>query len=145
MYAELHGFESVATSHGHNHRLLTCGHRLIVKNSAAETLKACWRSSDVRKVLARVADLRDVSQLQFAVAEATSALGPTDIVVANAGIAAMGGKGDPDTMFRQIVDVNLVGVWNTVIAAAPSMQEAGKGGAIVLISSTLGLKGTGGD
>lgn len=97
------------------------------------------------KVVARVADVRDISQLQSAVAEATTALGPIDIVVANAGIAAMGSKADPDTVFRQIVDVNLVGVWNTVIAAAPSMQEAGKGGAIVLISSTQGLKGTGGD
>jgi len=96
-----------------------------------------------RKVVARVADVRDISQLQSAVAEATTALGPIDIVVANAGIAAMGGKADPDTVFCQIVDVNLVGVWNTVIAAAPSMQEAGKGGAIVLISSTQGLKGTG--
>lgn len=31
------------------------------------------------------------------------------------------------------------------MAAAPSMREAGEGGAIVLISSTQGLKGTGGD
>jgi NAD(P)-dependent dehydrogenase (short-subunit alcohol dehydrogenase family) len=47
-------------------------------------------------------------------------------------------------VFRQIVDVNLIGVWNTVMAAAPSMQAAATGGAIVLVSSTQGLKGTGG-
>jgi SDR family mycofactocin-dependent oxidoreductase len=98
-----------------------------------------------RKIAARVADVRDGSALQLAVSEATSVVGPIDIVVANAGIAAIGGNADPDRVFRQVVDVNLVGVWNTVMATAPTMQEAGKGGAIVLISSTQGLKGTGGD
>ncbi len=49
------------------------------------------------------------------------------------------------SLFRDIIDVNLIGVWNTVIAAAPSMRAARKGGAIVLISSTQGLKGVGGD
>ena len=69
-----------------------------------------------RKIVARVADVRDAPGLRRAVAEATNTVGPIDIVVANAGIAAAGGKADPD-----------------------------RGGAIVLISSTQGLKGTGGD
>lgn len=43
------------------------------------------------------------------------------------------------------MDINLVGVWNTVMAAVPSMRAAGRGGSIVLTSSTQGLKGTGGD
>lgn len=98
-----------------------------------------------RRIVARVADVRDAPGLLRVVSEAADALGPPDIVVANAGIAAAGGKADPDRVFRQIVDVNLIGVWNTVMAAAPSMQAAGKGGAIVLVSSTQGLKGTGGD
>lgn len=98
-----------------------------------------------RKVVAQVADVRDARGLRRVVSEATSALGQIDIIVANAGIATTGGKADPDKAFREVVDVNLVGVWNTVMAAVPSMQEAGKGGAIVLISSTQGLKGTGGD
>jgi SDR family mycofactocin-dependent oxidoreductase len=98
-----------------------------------------------RKIVARVVDVRDATGLQCVVSEATSALGPIDIVVANAGIAAMGGKADPDRVFREIVDFNLIGVWNTVMAAAPGMREARKGGAVVLISSTWGLKGTGGD
>ncbi len=37
------------------------------------------------------------------------------------------------------VDINLTGVWKTVRAAAPSMVESGRGGSIVLISSTAGL------
>jgi NAD(P)-dependent dehydrogenase (short-subunit alcohol dehydrogenase family) len=98
-----------------------------------------------RKVVTQVVDVRDAPELRHAVSEATRALGSIDIVVANAGIAAAGGKADVDTVFRDIVDVNLIGVWNTVMAAAPSMREAGKGGAVVLISSTQGLKGIGGD
>lgn len=98
-----------------------------------------------RRVVAQVADVRDAPGLQRVVSDATSELGPIDIVVANAGIAAVGKVSDPDRVFRDIVDVNLIGVWNTVMAATPSMLEAGNGGAIVLVSSTQGLKGVGGD
>lgn len=99
-----------------------------------------------RAVVARKADVRDASGLENVVSEATGVLGPIDIVVANAGIAAAGAKDpDSDDVFRDIVDVNLIGVWNTVIVAAPSMRAARKGGAVVLISSTQGLKGVGGD
>jgi SDR family mycofactocin-dependent oxidoreductase len=99
-----------------------------------------------RRVIARTADVRDASGLEKVVIEATGELGPIGIVVANAGIAAAGAPDpDSDEVFRDIVDVNLIGVWNTVIAAVPTMRAARQGGAIVLISSTQGLKGVGGD
>ena len=47
--------------------------------------------------------------------------------------------------WQDVVDVNLTGVWNTVEAAVPRLVEQGRGGAIVLTSSTAGLKGIGGD
>jgi len=118
-------------------------YQLATSQDLEDTVKAVEALG--RKIVARVADVRDAPALGRAVSEATDTLGPIDIVVANAGIAAAGGKADPDRVFREIVDVNLIGVWNTVMAAAPSMREAGGGGAIVLISSTQGLKGTGGD
>ncbi|WAC94358.1 mycofactocin-coupled SDR family oxidoreductase [Mycobacterium sp. Aquia_213] len=109
-----------------------------------QTVKAV--EAEGRRIVARTADVRDVSRLRQVVAEATDLLGPVDIIVANAGIAAPGPMAsDPTLVFRDIVDVNLIGVWNTVMAAVPSMRAAAKGGAIVLISSTQGLKGTGGD
>lgn len=40
--------------------------------------------------------------------------------------------------WRDTIDVNLTGVWNTVDATAPIMIEAGNGGAIVLPASTAG-------
>ncbi|OBA61878.1 3-ketoacyl-ACP reductase [Mycobacterium sp. 1100029.7] len=99
-----------------------------------------------RRIVARTADVRDTTRLNQVIAEATEHLGPIDIVVANAGIATTGAENpNPEQAFRDVIDVNLVGVWNTVTAALPSMRAAGKGGVVVLISSTQGLKGVGGD
>ena len=98
-----------------------------------------------RRIEAAQVDVRDSAALQAAVDAAADRLGGIDIVVANAGIAPGGGAGpDPERMFRDIVDVNLVGVWNTVRATAPRMIAQDRGGAIVLISSTQGLTGRGG-
>ena len=109
-----------------------------------QTVKAV--EAEGRRIVARTADVRDAAQLRKVVAEGTELLGPIDIIVANAGVAAPGGKEpDPEQAFRDIIDVNLIGVWNTVMAAVPSMQAAGKGGSIVLISSTQGLTGRAGD
>ena len=73
-------------------------------------------------------------------------LGGVDIVLANAGIAILSvDPPDPLQAFRDLVEVNLFGVWNTVQAAAPIMIEQGRGGAIVLTSSTQGLTGRGGN
>ena len=48
-------------------------------------------------------------------------------------------------MWRDILDVNLTGVWHTVRAALPTMIDGGRGGSIVLTSSSAGIKGTGSD
>jgi SDR family mycofactocin-dependent oxidoreductase len=117
---------------------------LSTEEDLDQTVKAV--EAEGRRIIARTADVRDASRLRQVVEEATDLLGPIDIIVANAGIAAPGPiEADPAVVFRDIVDVNLIGVWNTVSAAVPSMRAAGKGGAIVLISSTQGLKGVGGD
>jgi SDR family mycofactocin-dependent oxidoreductase len=99
-----------------------------------------------RRVIARVVDVRDAAGLRDAVVEATRQLGPIGIVVANAGVGSIGGsEPDPEQLFRDTIDVNLIGVWNTVMAAVPSMRQARSGGAIVLVSSTQGLRATGND
>jgi NAD(P)-dependent dehydrogenase (short-subunit alcohol dehydrogenase family) len=66
--------------------------------------------------------------------------GRLDIVVANAGIAPMQSGADG---WRDVIDVNLTGVFHTVEAAIPTMVEQGTGGSIVLISSVAGLAGVG--
>jgi SDR family mycofactocin-dependent oxidoreductase len=98
-----------------------------------------------QRIVARVADVRDSKALQAAVADGCSILGGVDIVIANAGIASAGLAADEAALFSTLIEVNLTGVWNTVHAAAPLMIEQGHGGSIVLVSSTMGLTGRGGD
>src|SRR6202000_328331 len=71
------------------------------------------------------------------------AIGPVDIVLANAGIAPMGRQEAPGA-WQDVIDVNLTGVFNTLEGAIPSMIDRGQGGAIVLTSSTAGNNGIGG-
>jgi SDR family mycofactocin-dependent oxidoreductase len=97
-----------------------------------------------RRIVASQADVRSLPALQQAVRDGVAQLGRLDIVLANAGIAPMGEEEDPTLSWQDVVDVNLTGVWNTVRAAAPVLVEQGDGGAIVLTSSTAGLKGMAG-
>jgi SDR family mycofactocin-dependent oxidoreductase len=100
-----------------------------------------------RRIVAVEVDVRDVAGLRAAISRASTELGGVDIVVANAGINTIGApaEADQDELFRDVIDVNLVGVWNTVRSAAPRMIEQRRGGAIVLTSSTQGLTGRGGE
>jgi SDR family mycofactocin-dependent oxidoreductase len=96
-----------------------------------------------RRIFVAQADVRDEAAVKKAFDEGTSQLGPVDIVLANAGIAPMGGEEMHDA-WQDVIDVNLTGVFNTVETAIPSMIERGEGGAIVLTSSTAGITGIGG-
>jgi SDR family mycofactocin-dependent oxidoreductase len=96
-----------------------------------------------RRIVASQADVRDEAGLQAAFDAGVAELGPADIVIANAGIAPMSMHPTHDD-WRDVIDVNLTGVFNTVETAIPSMIDRGRGGAIVLISSTAGLNGIGG-
>jgi SDR family mycofactocin-dependent oxidoreductase len=98
-----------------------------------------------RRILAVRADVRDAPALGEAVAAGLAELGRLDFVLANAGVIAMGQDAvDPVQAFTDVLAVNLTGVWNTVRAAVPTLVEQGEGGAIVITSSTAGLKGIGG-
>jgi NAD(P)-dependent dehydrogenase (short-subunit alcohol dehydrogenase family) len=69
-------------------------------------------------------DVRDRGQVEDAVALAVQRLGGLDIVVANAGTAAqlpiLGG--DP-AVFERTIEVNLIGVYYTLRAAAPHVAH----------------------
>jgi SDR family mycofactocin-dependent oxidoreductase len=98
-----------------------------------------------RRIVARVGDVRDVGRLAEIVKEGVAELGRLDIVVANAAVWAVPAT-EPETledrqkMWRETVDINLSGQWNTLEATVPTLVEQGEGGAIVLTSSTAGLK-----
>jgi len=96
------------------------------------------------RVLTAKADVRRAGDLRDAARAGIAEFGHIDIVLANAGIATMGTDLTDDeyeAAWDAVLDVNLKGVWNTVRACAPAMIERGEGGAIVLTSSTAGLKG----
>jgi SDR family mycofactocin-dependent oxidoreductase len=92
------------------------------------------------RIVARHGDVRDRDSLTAVVQAGLDELGRLDIVVANAGIAPMQSGADG---WRDVIDVNLNGVHNTVEVALPTMVAQGDGGSIVLISSAAGLAGIG--
>jgi SDR family mycofactocin-dependent oxidoreductase len=92
-----------------------------------------------RRIVARVADVRDRSQLDAALAEGIESFGHLDVVVANAGICPMkdltlcGG-------FVDATDVDLIGMMNTVAVSLPHLKELAS---IIVTGSTAGMiKGT---
>jgi SDR family mycofactocin-dependent oxidoreductase len=97
-----------------------------------------------RRAVGIQADVRDFGALTSGLDAAVAELGRLDIVVANAGIAPMSFEDDRtlgEQAFRDVIDVNLGGVWNTCRAAIPHLIAGERGGAMVLTSSTAGIKG----
>ncbi len=99
-----------------------------------------------RKMVPVIADVRDLAALEAGVQSGIDALGDVDIVIANAGVVAIGDtRTRAEPLFNTIVDINLKGVWHTLVATVPSIIRKGKGGSVVLVSSSQGLIGRGGD
>lgn len=75
-----------------------------------------------RKVVTAEVDIRDFDALKAAVDKAVGYLGRLDIIVANAGICSPA-PWDQITpqAFRDTIDTNVIGTWNTVMAAARHM------------------------
>lgn len=93
------------------------------------------------KVVSRIGDVRDQTDLDEMVAAASSDLGGLDIVVANAGVASWGPLWElSDEDWRTMLDINLTGIWHTFKAAIPTMIDQRRGGSIIAMSSVAGLK-----
>ena len=125
------------------HDIDTVAYDLATPADLAETARLV--TAQGRRVVPAEVDVRDADALSRAVNDGAGQLGGLDVVLANAGIGIMDAGADPRRAFRDQLDVNLVGVWNTIHAAAPLMIEQGRGGAVVLTSSAFGLTGRGGD
>lgn len=93
-----------------------------------------------RRIVARKADVRDPAQVQQVVDEGVATLGHVDIVSASAGIVhvAMVEEMSHD-YWKEMIDVNLNGVFNTVKAVVPQMLKQNTGGSIAITSSLGGL------
>ncbi|WP_422747334.1 SDR family oxidoreductase [Mycobacterium sp. WMMD1722] len=115
-------------------RLHARGAKLVLTDVDETPLKELETSLGADRVLTSVADVCDLADMQAVADEAVQRFGGIDIVIANAGIASYGSVlvVDPDA-FRRVLDVNVVGVFNTVRATLPSL--IGRKGYVLVVSS----------
>jgi len=122
----------------------------LVLAKEGRTIAAIDRREDGLRALANelktpnawvVADVTDPAALQNAVRELEAKLGPVELLVANAGIGieTTGLAYDMDAM-NKVMNVNLLGVSNSIGAVLPGMV-ARKRGHLVAISSVASFRG----
>ena len=103
-------------------RLHERGARVVLAGIEPEALART--AAQCGDALAVVCDVRDREQVDAAVEAAVEHLGGLDVVIANAGVAAqlpiLGG--DPE-VFERTIEVNLLGVYYTLRAAAPHIAH----------------------
>lgn len=95
---------------------------------------------NVRTAIA-TADVSSIDEVNGAVEQIKSELGPIDILINNAGIGTFGSFLDLEpSQWEDVVKINLFGVYYVTRAVLPEMIER-KTGDIVNISSTAGQRG----
>jgi SDR family mycofactocin-dependent oxidoreductase len=106
---------------------------LATSEDLAQTVKEV--EAEGRRIVAVKADVRVKSELKAALDAGLAEFGKVDVVIANAGVTAMK---DPTLLqsFVDGVDVDLVGVLNTVGVALPHLQA---GASIIVTGSTAGM------
>jgi SDR family mycofactocin-dependent oxidoreductase len=97
-----------------------------------------------RRMIAVQGDVRDRAEIKRALDSGLAQFGHIDIVLANAGIMAQQRKpyDQSQQAWKDSIDVMLTGTWNTLQLVSPILVEQGTGGAIVITSSTVGLRWT---
>jgi SDR family mycofactocin-dependent oxidoreductase len=89
------------------------------------------------------ADVRDVDALRAQLDRCVAELGRLDIVNANAGILLPSCPSAElsERAWRDMIDINLTGVWHTTKVAIPHLIAGGRGGSITLTGSAAALQG----
>jgi SDR family mycofactocin-dependent oxidoreductase len=118
----------------------TVGYPLATPDDLDETVALV--EAEGRRAVKGIADVRDLAQVQAVVEDGLAQLGRIDIVCANAGIGTWAVAWEMTAeQWKDMIDINLTGVFNAARAALPSMVERGEGGSVILTSSTAGLIG----
>jgi SDR family mycofactocin-dependent oxidoreductase len=106
------------------------GYSLASPDDLKETVRLVEEAG--RRIVAVQADVRERPQLAAALEQGIGELGHLDIVVAQAGIAAM--KGEPPMQaWTDVIDTNLIGTINAIQAALPHLAE---GASVIATGST---------
>jgi 3-oxoacyl-[acyl-carrier protein] reductase len=103
-------------------------------NAASTVVKAIESAGG--KAIAIQADAADAAAITAAVEKAVAALGPLDVLVNNAG-TAIPKKFEDSTLeeLDRVIDINLLGVFVTTLAALKHMKDNGR---IIMIGSCVG-------
>jgi (+)-trans-carveol dehydrogenase len=115
----------------------TIGYDLASPGDLEETVRLVKAAG--ARVIAEQIDVRDSAALDAVTSRAMQELGRLDVVVANAGIAGSLPITElTDSVWQDMIDINLTGVFKTIRAAVPYLES---GAAIVITSSIAGMKG----
>lgn len=111
--------------------------------AAADELRDTARGVEDRgrRCATGLADVSELDAITAAIDAGVAEVGRLDVVVANAGVHLPGAPAwelDPQ-VWQRTLDINLTGVWHTVRASVPHLVD--RGGSVVIISSTSGLRG----
>jgi ketoreductase RED2 len=127
-------------------RLAADGYRVVVNSAkSVEAGRAIAGSlgDAAHYVQGDVAVLDDAQRL---VAQTVERFGRLDVLVNNAGTTVVIPHGDLDSatpeIFRRLYDVNVVGAWQTTVAAVPHLRESGAG-CVVNMGSIAGARASG--
>jgi SDR family mycofactocin-dependent oxidoreductase len=90
-----------------------------------------------RIVISRT-DVRDAEAVHTAVDAGVAELGRLDIIIANAGVTSYAPAQElSDQAWRDVIDVDLTGAWNTARAGLRHLLDGGRGGSIIFTSSSM--------
>lgn len=92
--------------------------------------------------LVHAADVRDAAALRAAGQAFCERFGGVDVVIANAGVSAgtLTDRGEDRPVFQEILDINVVGLFNTFQPFVQSMRDQ-RAGTLVGIASVAGFRG----
>lgn len=124
------------------HALAGKGARLSLLARNRESLEKVAGELDAgTQTCIATADVTDGASVQAAFAQAKQRFGPVTILINNAGQARSAPLhvGD-ESLWNEMLEVNLHGVYRCIRAALPDMLQAGRG-RIVNVASTAGLTG----
>lgn len=120
--------------------MLEAGMRVMITGRTVEAVREAeqsLRALGSGQVLGVVADVRDEAAMADAVEALTNAWGGLDVLIANAGLGHFGSiESLSHDQWKETMDVNLTGVFNSVKAAIPALKVSK--GYLMTIASLAG-------
>ncbi|WP_160299265.1 SDR family NAD(P)-dependent oxidoreductase [Sphingomonas sp. SRS2] len=123
-------------------RMLADGHNVVAVDRDEATLDALSKRLDTSQLATVAGDIAAQETADRMVATCLEKFGSVDFMVNSAGISGpyLALDETPFEDYEQVLNINLSGTFLAMRATIAAMKKAGKGGAIVNISSLAGLK-----